>query len=118
MACWHLPSNNRYGVKVVISFPRIFWILESAIERAGKAANAAAESAEATKRRRHTSVTLPTVILLVVKYLPDPSLRFHGVVGAVAAFSTSLEKTIFNQKLGPACRSFSPRTDIRVEVGK
>src|ERR1700728_2299915 len=117
MACSHLPSNNRYGVKVVISCPPMFCMLESAIECAGKAANAAMESAEATKRQADISVTLPTVVLLLSStyqtlYLPDLGLRFHGVVGAVAAFSTSLEKIIFNQKSGPACRFFSPRTDI------
>ena len=36
-----------------------------------------------------------------MNYSPDPGLRFHGVVGAVAAFSTSLEK-IFLQKLRPS----------------
>ena len=93
MACWHFPSNNRYGVRLVISSPPIFCILASAIERAGKGANAAAEGTEATKRRRDISVTLPTVILLLCStYLANPSLRFHEVVGAVAVFSTSLKK--------------------------
>jgi hypothetical protein len=64
MACWHLPSNNRYGVKLVISFPPGSRILESATEWVGKAANAAAESAEVTKWRRDTSLTLPKAALL------------------------------------------------------
>ena len=65
MACWHFPSNNRYGVRLVISSPPIFCILASAVEGPGKAANAAAERAEPTKRRRDIPVTLPTVILLL-----------------------------------------------------
>jgi hypothetical protein len=49
MACRHSPSNNRYGVNVVIVIPSIFCILKSAIERAGKVANATAESANASE---------------------------------------------------------------------
>jgi hypothetical protein len=37
--------------------------------------------------------------------LPDPSLRFHVVVGAVAAFSTSLEK-LFLTKIRPSLSIF------------
>jgi len=38
--------------------------------------------------------------------LPDPSLRFHGVVGAVAAFSTFLEKIFSNQEIRPSLSIF------------
>src|ERR1700733_1363114 len=118
MACWHFPSNNRYGVRLVISCRPIFCILASAIERPRKAANAPAERAEPTKWRRDISVTLPTgTLLLCSTYGPSARLRFHGVVGAVAAFSTSL-KRFFYDKSEPACRFLSPRTDIQVEVGK
>jgi hypothetical protein len=33
-------------------------------------------------------------------HLPDPNLRLHRVVGAAAAFSTSLEKIFSEQELG------------------
>src|SRR6516225_375845 len=53
----------------------------------GKVGNAAIEIADARKRRRDASLGLPTEYSL-----PDPNLRLHGVVGAVAAFSTFREK--------------------------
>jgi len=37
--------------------------------------------------------------------LPDPNLRFHWVVGAAAAFSTSLEN-IFKRKIRPGLSIF------------
>src|SRR5580692_988855 len=93
MACWHFPSNNRYGVRLVVSCRPIFCVFASPTERPRKAANAPAEKAEPTKWRRDISLTLPTVTLLLRStYVPGPGLRFHGVVGAVAAFSTSLER--------------------------
>src|SRR5580693_9476116 len=94
MACWHLPSNNRYGVRVVISIPPIFCVVALAVERTGKAANAVAERAEPTKRRRDIPVALSTIVLLGRPGYWNPVPGFHGVVGAVAAFSTS-RKNIF-----------------------
>ncbi len=49
---------------------------------------------------RDTLLALPTVVLFLFEYLSDPSLRFHRVVGAGTAFSTSLRKNFFKLQTG------------------
>jgi len=74
-------------------------VVESALETIGRAANAPAEVADLTNRRR--------VILFVFGIIVSP---FTQIVGAAARFSTSRPKKLFNDhRLLVECTSPTPR---------
>lgn len=118
MACWHLTSNKQVWGQGGHFIPSHFLHLR-VCHRTRR------QSRQRRSRKRGSDEAAMRYFgdfahdhSPFCEVLGDPSLRFHVVVGAVAAFSTSLEKIIFNQKSGPAWRVFLPRTDIRLEVGK
>jgi hypothetical protein len=77
------------------------------------------DTADAANWRRENTLLLGLSVFLSSKCSSRfCDLRFHGVVGAAVAFSTSFGNQFFDGKSCPVCRFRAFRTDIQAEVGK
>src|ERR1039457_4493867 len=95
-----------------MGFPPVVCVLVFAMERAGKAARAAMETADAANWRRENTLLRGIFVFPFSKCgsrLCD--LRFHPVVGPVLPFSTSRErKFCCGKESALAYRSLQPGT--------